>query len=203
MYREQFTAFLDAGVPAESLIGVFCAYPQATQSLGYLFFIEFFVDSFIGMVIWAVLDPANPFVSPSGAPFVIGFAYTAMVVAFAFVTISTNLARDLGTRMVAAAFLSTEAFTYKSYSWIGILVNVPATVFAVSYYEFFFKDTMQHIESGHLSHPDDANLTDGELKLHPHESALSGTRLGRFLSNRHSGEAERKRPEFSDHSESV
>lgn len=138
-----------AGVPAESLIGVFCAFPLENQSLGYLFFIEFFVDSFIGLVIWSVLDPANPFVSPAGAPFTIGLAYTTMVVAFATVTISTNLARDLGTRMVAAgktiithregiyanhhqAFLSTAAFTYKSYSWIGILVNVPATLFAVS-----------------------------------------------------------------------
>ena len=93
--------------------------------------IEFFVDSFIGLVIWAVLDPANPFVSSSSAPFTIGLAYTAMVIAFASVTISTNLARDLGTRMVAAAFLSTSAFTYKSYCWIGILVNVPATLFAV------------------------------------------------------------------------
>lgn len=54
-----------------------------------------------------------------------------MVVAFASITISTNLARDLGTRMVAAIFLDTSAFTYKSYSWIGILVNVPATLFAV------------------------------------------------------------------------
>lgn len=53
-----------------------------------------------------------------------------MVVAFASVTISTNLARDLGTRMVAAIFLSTSAFTYKSYCWIGILVNVPATIFS-------------------------------------------------------------------------
>lgn len=150
------------------------------------------------MVIWAVLDPANPFVSPSGAPFTIGLAYTAMVIAFAEITISTNLARDLGTRMVAAAFLSTAAFTYKSYSWIGILVNVPATVFAVAYYEFIFKDTMQHIEAGHLSHPHDSNLTEGDLKLPEDSSTFASTRLGRFISNRSHGE--KTRPEFADHS---
>lgn len=63
---------------------ILCSFPGETQhNLGYLFFIEFFVDSYIvscsglpyhsssetdtslqGIVIWAVLDPANPFVSP-------------------------------------------------------------------------------------------------------------------------------------------
>lgn len=55
-------------------------------------------------MIWAVLDPANPFVSPQTAPFVIGLAYADMIWGFANVTISTNLARDLGTRFVAAIF---------------------------------------------------------------------------------------------------
>lgn len=199
MWHQQIAAVLAEGVPAEELIQVFCAYPLRTQSLGYLFFIEFFVDSFIGLIIWSVLDPANPFVSPAGAPFTIGLAYTTMVVAFANITISTNLARDLGTRMVAAAFLSTSAFSYKSYSWIGILVNVPATVFAVTYYEFIFKDTMTHISEGHLSHPDEFD-NDGSYE-EKDTSALGGTRLGRFLSNRHSGgSADMQRPNFSNHS---
>lgn len=72
---------------------ILCSFPGPTQNnLGYLFMIEFFVDSFIvsitrhaptwqslttiqGIVIWAVLDPANPFISPASAPFVIGLAY--------------------------------------------------------------------------------------------------------------------------------
>lgn len=123
-----------------------------------------------------------------------------MVIAFAPITISTNLARDLGTRMVAAAFLDTAAFTYKSYCWIGILVNVPATLFAVSYYELWFKDTQQHIEGGHLSHPSDVNLTSGDVKL-PEDSTLSSTRLGRFLTNRSS--VKESRPDFADHSSDV
>lgn len=200
MYHQQFAAAFEAGIPKASLIGILCAYPLENQSLGYLFFIEFFVDSFIGMVIWAVLDPANPFVSASGAPFTIGLAYTTMVVAFAPITISTNLARDLGTRMVAAAFLSTEAFTYKSYSWIGILVNVPATVLAVTYYEFVYKDTLTHIEGGHLSHPHDETLHHDDIKGQD-ESTIGGTRLGRFLTNR-SGDKVRS-GDFPTHSSDV
>lgn len=72
------------------------------RNLGYLFLTEFFVDSFIGLVIWANLDPANLFVSPVSAPFAIGLAYATMVWGFADIAISTNLARDLGTRIVAA-----------------------------------------------------------------------------------------------------
>jgi hypothetical protein len=113
------------GLSPNSLGGpgsILCAFPGPTQTnYGYLVFIEFFVDSFIvsndrsikrrvgtnrskGLIIWAVLDPANPFIAPSSAPFVIGLAYANMIWGFANVTISTNLARDLGTRIVAAIF---------------------------------------------------------------------------------------------------
>lgn len=44
------------GAPASIL----CSFPAATQTnLGYVLMIEFFVDSFIGIVIWSCLDPAN------------------------------------------------------------------------------------------------------------------------------------------------
>ena len=62
---------------------------------------------------------------------------------------STNLARDLGTRIVAAMFFGSEPFSYKNYSWIAILVNVPATVFATGYYEFLMRDGLQKIGKGH------------------------------------------------------
>jgi hypothetical protein len=50
-----------------------------------------------------------------------------MIWGFANVTISTNLARDLGTRMVAAIFYGGDAFN--RYAPIAILVNIPATLF--------------------------------------------------------------------------
>jgi hypothetical protein len=52
------------------------------------------------------LDHANPFVSPVSVPYTIGLAYGAMIWGFATNTISTNLAGDLGTRIVAAIFFS-------------------------------------------------------------------------------------------------
>ncbi|KAK4614005.1 Aquaporin-3 [Fulvia fulva] len=139
LYHEQLEAYAEGlratGVTSMVFNGgpasVLCSFPAETQhNPGYLFLIEFFVDSYIGIIIWATLDPANPFISPSGAPFVIGLAYATMVWGFADITISTNLARDLGTRIVAAIFYGGEAFSYHNYSWIAILVNIPATLFA-------------------------------------------------------------------------
>ncbi len=137
------------GAPASIL----CSFPNPDQTnLGYVFLTEFFVDSFIGIVIWACLDPANPFVSAAGAPFVIGLAYAAMVWGFADITISTNLARDLGTRIVAAIFFGKEAFTYMGYTPIAVLVNIPATLLATGYYEMLMRDSLLNIHKGHAVH---------------------------------------------------
>lgn len=75
-----------------------------------------------------------------------------MVWGFADIAISTNLARDLGTRIVAAIFFGGEAFSYMNYSWIAILVNVPATLFATGYYEFLMRDSLSKIGKGHAVH---------------------------------------------------
>ncbi|KAK4548856.1 hypothetical protein LTR36_008629 [Oleoguttula mirabilis] len=163
MYWQQLGALGDAARAAgqTSMVynggpaSVLCAFPGETQNnLGFLFFTEFFVDSYIGIIIWAALDPANPFIAASSAPFVIGLAYAAMIWGFADITISTNLARDLGTRIVAAIFYGGEAFSYKNYSWISILVNVPATLFATGYYEFLMRDSLSAIGGGHAQHED-------------------------------------------------
>jgi glycerol uptake facilitator-like aquaporin len=54
---------------------IYCTIPNPGQTnQGYIFLQEFFVDSYIGVVIWACLDPANPFVTPTSVPFVIGMA---------------------------------------------------------------------------------------------------------------------------------
>ena len=83
---------------------------------------------------------------------VIGLAYGNMVWGFANISISTNLARDLGCRIVAAIFFGGEAFSYKNYSWISILVNIPATIFATGYYEFLMRDSLAKIARGHAVH---------------------------------------------------
>jgi glycerol uptake facilitator-like aquaporin len=62
-----------------------------------------------------------------------------MIWGFANLTISTNLARDLGTRIVAAIFYGGDAFN--DYAAIAILVNVPATIFATGVYEMIMRDS--------------------------------------------------------------
>lgn len=160
MYREQILAY-EAVLAADHLgnvfnggpASIFCSFPATTQhNLGYLFMIEWFVDFFIGLVIWACLDPANPFISPSTAPFAVGLVYAAMIWGFADITISTNLARDLGCRIVAAIFYGGEAFSYYNYSWISILVNIPATFCATAYYEFLMRDSLQKLGHGMAVH---------------------------------------------------
>jgi hypothetical protein len=143
---EHGTVHFNGGVAS-----IFCAYPNPSQTnQGWLFFQEFFVDSYIGIIIWACLDPANPFMSATAAPWSIGLAYAVMVWGFAGNTLSTNLARDLGTRIVAAIFFGGEAFSLDNgYSWISILVNVPATIFATGYYEAVIRDSIVAVGKGH------------------------------------------------------
>lgn len=75
-----------------------------------------------------------------------------MVWGFANISISTNLARDLGTRIVAAIWFGGEVFSYKNYSWIAILVNIPATLFATAYYEVLMRDSLKKIGYGNAVH---------------------------------------------------
>jgi hypothetical protein len=133
------------------------------------------VCSFIGLVIWTCLDPANPFVSPVTVPFTIGLVYATMIWGFAVNTISTNTARDLGTRIVAAIFFGREAFTFdNSYSWISILVNIPATLFATTFYELLVRDSLSKIAKGHASHAEgEDGLVRHLTKTQKLESTLS------------------------------
>lgn len=143
------TPFFETG----GLATILCPFPANGQTnLGYIFFQEFFIDSYIGLVIWGSLDPANPFVTPVSVPFTIGIAYASMIWGVGANTISTNLARDLGTRFVAAIFFGPQAFTYDHYPWISVLVNIPATIFATGYYEFLLRDSLQKIHKGHAEH---------------------------------------------------
>lgn len=95
-----------------------------------------------------------------------------MIIGFAANSISTNTARDLGTRIVAAMFFGKEAFTYQNYAWISILVNIPATIFATGYYEFLMRDSLQKIGGGHAQHED------GEDGLVRHLTRVANPEIG-------------------------
>ncbi|ODQ52308.1 aquaporin-like protein [Saitoella complicata NRRL Y-17804] len=171
-YHQQIRGVVEAleaaGAPVVGPTGPnswFCAYPGATQTnLGYVFLNEFFCDSYIALLVWAVLDPANPFIAPTTAPFCIGLVYSVIVWGFALDTISTNPARDLGARIVTAIFFGSGTFPH--YSAISILVPIPATLFGCGIYEFVFKDHMNIIKTGHMSHPDEElrRIETAELK---------------------------------------
>jgi len=154
---------------------ILCTFPGENQhNLGYLFLIEFVTDLYIGLVIWASLDPANPFMSPQVAPFAIGLAFCNMIWGNAFISIATNTARDLGTRLVAAIFYGGEAFTYRNYSWIPILTNIPATLIAIAFYELVCRDSVQKIKQGHLRHEDGEDALVRHLsKIEPMETGIT------------------------------
>ena len=133
--------------------GILCSFPPAKQTnQGYLFLQEFFASSCLAIVIAACVDPANPFQTPVSLTYTIGTAYAVMIWGFGSQALSLNTARDLGTRIVAAIFFGKEAFTYKKFCWIPILVNLPAYVFGVGFYEYVFRDSLRSIDAGHAKH---------------------------------------------------
>lgn len=164
--RELNAAFTEAGKPLVAQgapASILCAFPGPGESnLGYVLLMEFLADLFIGTVIWATLDPANPFITPGAIPPVLGAAYASMIWAFGSLALSTNLARDLGTRAVAAMIYGGRAFTYRGYAPIAMFVNVPATLLATAFYEVVMRDSLAVIGKG------EARFEEGDLVLYRH-----------------------------------
>lgn len=164
--RDLNAAFTEAGKPlvaAGAPASILCAFPGPSQAnLGYVLLMETIVCVFIGLIIWAALDPANPFIRPSCIPLVLGAAYASMIWAFGSLALSTNLARDLGTRVVAAMFYGGEAFTYRGYAPIAMFVNIPATLLATAFYEVVMRDSLAVIGRG------EAAYAEGDVSLYGH-----------------------------------
>jgi len=127
--------------------GIFAIYPQPGQNLGYVFMTEFFVDFFLGLIIWGCTDPSNIFVTPASIPFVIGLAYAVAIWGYVPATIATNSARDVGARLAATAIWGTKAWGGK-YAAISAFTNIPATLLAATVYELFLADTSRVVVSG-------------------------------------------------------
>ena len=132
---------------------ILCAFPPATQTnQGYLFLQEFICSMLVAIVIWACIDPANPFKTPASLTWTIGSAYALVIWGFGSQALSLNTARDLGTRIVAAIFFGGDAFTNYNFCWIPLLVNLPAYILGAGFYEYFFRDSLQSIGLGHAEH---------------------------------------------------
>ncbi|TFK72881.1 putative aquaporin 2 [Pluteus cervinus] len=130
------TANFTPGGPA----GAFALFLPGGQTLGGAFITEFIVSALVALVIWAVIDPSNNFVSPAAGPAIISLAYAAAIWGFAPPGICLNTARDLGARLFAMTIYGTGA-SGGTFAAIPALVNIPGTFFAVILYEVFLTDS--------------------------------------------------------------
>lgn len=163
MYHQQIQQLrasdLAAGRPDVSATGpasILVTIPGPEQTnLGWLFLIEFFVDTCLNIVTWAAVDPGNPFVSRQTTPFIIGGVYGAMIWGFADISIGANPVRDLGGRIAAASIFGRSAFTIHEYAWIPCLTSFPAALFATGIYELLLRDSLDRIGAGQASFESD------------------------------------------------
>jgi len=170
LYSEGLTAKGLPLISATGPAGIFVAIPLPTQTNGYLFLTEFLADAFIGMCIWACIDPNNNFMSPTAAPWAIGLIYTTMIIGFGANTLATNLARDFGARCMAACFWGRGVFTvHDGYAAISILTNIPATFLGVGFYQLNMSDHHALIQKGHAIHPEVNQVLDQEQKRRRNE----------------------------------
>ncbi|KAI5122300.1 hypothetical protein M0805_002376 [Coniferiporia weirii] len=120
--------------------GIFGLYTLPGANLGYVFANEFFVDIFLGLVIWACADPSNFFCPPSSAPYTIGFAYAVAIWGYSPNGLAANTARDLGGRF-AAMTIWGRAASGGRYAAIAALTNFVSMLIAAAFYEVFFTDS--------------------------------------------------------------
>ena len=58
--------------------GILALFPGATQTAGYLFVNEFFVNIVLAILVFSAIDPCSFVVSLSTVPFIIGMGYAVM-----------------------------------------------------------------------------------------------------------------------------
>ncbi|KAF8338746.1 aquaporin-like protein [Cantharellus anzutake] len=124
--------------------GVFAIYPNPGVSLGWTFLNEFFANIFIGLVVWACLDPSNVFVTSTSIPAFIGLAWALVIWGFDPATLSTNVARDVGARLGAIAIWGTNAWGGR-YGAMSAFTPFLSTFLAACIYEFLLVDTSRVI----------------------------------------------------------
>ncbi|KAI0344556.1 aquaporin-like protein [Trametopsis cervina] len=129
--------------------GIFALYLTPGASLGQVFVNEFVCDFVLGVVIWTCLDPTNFFSPPAAAPWIIGMTYALVIWGYSPVSISANAARDLGGRLTALTIWGRGAAGGR-YAAISALTNIPATISAAAFYEFWLGDTSRVVTPIHM-----------------------------------------------------
>ncbi|GAA5906932.1 hypothetical protein JCM6882_000005 [Rhodosporidiobolus microsporus] len=121
--------------------GVLALFPQEGQMLRWAFFNEFMCNIVLAILVFAVLDATNSFVSIPGAPFVIGMAYFVIIAGFAVDSVALNLARDMGGRFACAAIYGSQCFNASpGYTALAALTTFPATIIGAAIHTFFLAD---------------------------------------------------------------
>jgi len=134
----------------QGLAGIFALYAPAGGNLSQILLNEFVCDFAIGLTIWACMDPTNFLIPPSAGPWIVPLSYTMCIWGFAPVGLSTNAARDLGTRFAVMTIWGKQA-AGGTYAAIAALTNIPATICAVLFYEFILTDSSRVITPAHVS----------------------------------------------------
>ncbi|KAF8896381.1 aquaporin-like protein [Infundibulicybe gibba] len=111
--------------------GIFALYLVAPQTMGRVFLTEFVSCFVLAIVIWACIDPSNVFIPPPAAPFIIAFAYAAVIWGFGLPGVALNTARDIGTPGGG------------SYAALTALTNIPAMLLGVFVYETILMDSTE------------------------------------------------------------
>ncbi|KAJ3487678.1 hypothetical protein NLI96_g3375 [Meripilus lineatus] len=131
--------------------GIFALYVTPGSKLGQVFLNEFICDFFIGITIWACLDPTNFSATPVAAPWIIAFAYGVVVWGYSPIGLAANAARDVGGRLAALTIWGMKASGGR-YAAIAALTNIPATILGIIFYELFFSDSSRVITSSHVEY---------------------------------------------------
>jgi len=135
----------------QGVAGIIGLYISPTASIGRAFTNELVACIFLGLVIWAIMDPSNLVCPPQVGPWVISFGYAAMIWGFGALGLSLNTARDVGGRLAAVTIWGSAGNgASKSYCAIAALTNIPATLFAAFLYELLFADSDRVLSAAHL-----------------------------------------------------
>ncbi|KAL8278097.1 hypothetical protein RQP46_009557 [Phenoliferia psychrophenolica] len=124
--------------------GILALFPGPTQAadLRYVFLNEWMGNVFLCILVFCVVDGSNFFVSPSGAPFVIGAGYAVIIWGFASQSVALNIGRDVGGRMACAVIYGKGCFSvYPGYTALAALTTLPATIFGAWIHTLFLGDT--------------------------------------------------------------
>ncbi|GJF00116.1 aquaporin-like protein [Phanerochaete sordida] len=135
----------------QGLAGIFALYSPVGLNLGQAFLNEFVCDFLIAIIIWACIDPTNFLVPPAAGPWVVALAYTMCIWGYSPNGLSTNAARDVGTRLAAIALWGTRA-NGGPYAAIAALTNIPATLLGACFYEFILADSARVVTPGHVDY---------------------------------------------------